>query len=494
MNIIKDLICEIEENIPVNKWEFLGIKIWPLVRLTISTDLGGEINTQRVQASGFLDQIKELCKKISYSFKVVFSKFLDYKMNRIEKNSSVLLLGRSSSRNTLWKGKWLDPNLDSMRYYLKKMGKKSIHLEFDFLGLTRIPRYSPSLFIHNIIQFSKIKAYMQNLLHKTQKLNIPKYPEFIQILKSHNINLSIMDKNKIRYYVYLLRIRANYFKWFIKKHHSELGMCTGYYIPEHLAFILACFESSIPSVDIQHGLQGEFLSAYSEWKHEYRQLLPTSFWVWTEFEKDYIQNWAHETSPFPYLGGNLWLDFCSNAENGEIRKFLKEIRHIKTNEYNSHILLSLQPNNTLDYFFNIIKQSPKTWFWWIRLHPRMLEQIDELIQLLEQNNILNYSVTEASQFPLPLILKNVDVHITYNSTVVIDADQFNLKSIVLDENGSDYFPQQFQKGVAYYERSTPDIVNRLDFLLKSTQDVKITSTKDTAPVSRLEKFFALLNL
>ena len=271
-----------------------------------------------------------------------------------------------------------------------------------------------------------------------------------------------------------------------------MGLCTVYYIPEHLAFILACYKMKIPSADIQHGLQGDQHIAYSGWKHIYHQLLPTGFWVWSAFEKSNIEKWSRDNGPVVFVGGNLWMDFCLTTDDPEIKIINDEIQEIK-NEGKNHILLSLQPNNYLDYFIPILKESPDSWFWWIRLHPRMLEREAELVQLLTKHNIHNYCIKEASYFPLPFILKNIDVHVTFNSTVVLDAELFNIKSLVLDENGIKYFPEQFQRKMAFHEKNLQDSVEKIQFLVEKSKSKEIHEKEDVPkPTERIQTFLALL--
>jgi len=176
----KDIINEIEKKIHVEKWEHLGIQIWPLIRLIICLEMGGEIKPQIDRNNTLLNRLKGIFSKIFYPFKILCSKIRDFRSNSVENNPRILLLGRSTSRNTKLKNKWLDPILDSFRYFFKKIGKNCLHLEFDFWGTVRIPRYSSSRLIHNNIHFLKLKAFIRMLLMDPAQIILPEFSHFLQ--------------------------------------------------------------------------------------------------------------------------------------------------------------------------------------------------------------------------------------------------------------------------------------------------------------------------
>ena len=443
----KKLLDEIENSVPVLNWNYMGIKIWPLIRLIMSFEILKITKTQGINAPS-QRKITQFLNKVLSPIRIWIAKFRDFRQNTQDLNSNILLLGRSTARNTKIDGKWVDPILDSFKYYLHKINLPSIHMEFDSLNIVRIPRFSSSVFIHNSITFCKIKALIKSKLSKNLSMNLPGFEQFTQILSSNNLYLSVINKNKIRYYVVLLRYRADLFKKYLKKYKIKLGFCSVYYIPETLAFILACNEMQIPSIDIQHGVQGDTHIAYSDWKdaHSYK-LLPRFFWVWSQHEKTTIEKWSGNEGPKSFVGGNLWMQFWRDKLNPHIKNLQTEIQKTKVNSScDSYILYSVQPNDSFEIILPLIKDSPKNWHWWIRLHPRMLEQESQFRALLEKNSIENYCIEEASQMPLPLLLSNLDIHVTFNSSVVVEAEEFNMPSLVIAENGQELFPRQFQDG------------------------------------------------
>lgn len=94
-----------------------------------------------------------------------------------------------------------------------------------------------------------------------------------------------------------------------------------------------------------------------------------------------------------------------------------------------------------------IKQTIDNFTWVIRLHPAVYmkkENRDDFQQFLNQHftakEIANIFWKEFNTLPLPLILTKTKVHITIESSVVIEAAQFGIPSLILNSNVVEYGP------------------------------------------------------
>ena len=94
-----------------------------------------------------------------------------------------------------------------------------------------------------------------------------------------------------------------------------------------------------------------------------------------------------------------------------------------------------------------IKQTIHNFTWLVRLHPAVYmkkENRDDFEQFLAQQftaeEIANIFWKEFNTLPLPLILTKTQVHITIESSVVIEAAQFGISSLLLNSNVIQYGP------------------------------------------------------
>ena len=108
-------------------------------------------------------------------------------------------------------------------------------------------------------------------------------------------------------------------------------------------------------------------------------------------------------------------------------------------------LEQLFPDSIIDF----IKTNPKKWF--IRLHPRQLNEKEKLKSYLENKGVLALvNLDEATHEPLPLLLSNALIHLTHFSGTAIEASLFNLKTVLLNEIGLFSFPDLISAQKAVY--------------------------------------------
>ncbi|NJN12566.1 MAG: hypothetical protein HC836_39250 [Richelia sp. RM2_1_2] len=225
-----------------------------------------------------------------------------------------------------------------------------------------------------------------------------------------------------------------------------------------MAICAACNELGIPSVDIQHGIQGDIHIAYGNWSKvpkEGFKTLPSIFWNWNQSQAKYIDNWAvknrkHQT----FVGGNPWDQVFQTISNNLGNSCKSEIDVLKIKDSNAvYILFTLQPMGDdliPDFFFNLYNNSPDNWQWWFRLHPRQSLD-DAIVKLLtDKYNVSAYKIKLVSECPLNLILEHANLHITQFSSVVLEAENFGVPSICIHPNSVDMFSEQIDNGIALY--------------------------------------------
>lgn len=259
------------------------------------------------------------------------------------------------------------------------------------------------------------------------------------------------------------------------------------------AFILIDYNShinvllnnlKIPCYYIQHGVicEDHLIFGRNVLKSRPKEELFDGFLAWDEYS---ASNFEGITKKFTI--GNLWVKRFLEKETDELITKLRNTKSViskeqKNQKNNKVILLTLTWGNP-DYRFipsNVIRainKSPNYYVWVIKLHPVVLKNKEYYIEFVEflKNNSLEkiFLINDIQLFaftPLPILLEIADLHITIESSCVIEAAQFGIKSLILNEKvfklspeglseppygGPSYFKYELDMG--YAECVKPDI-------------------------------------
>ena len=123
---------------------------------------------------------------------------------------------------------------------------------------------------------------------------------------------------------------------------------------------------------------------------------------------------------------------------------------------------------------NVIKRSPPSWFWWIRIHPHQIKFKPAIKKLLYEYGIVNFNIDDATDLPLYALLRNIDFHLTCTASVVIEAAEFRVPSVFVSKEGIDLFAKQIATGWAQYENKVDNIINIIakDFKKRLNKTIK----------------------
>ena len=454
---IMDLINEVEENFPVEKWEIGNIHIWPLIRIKINFDL---FDAYYANKSEKVFQVSKRTVSICLNFlQYVIANILDHDKNAQPDNPADVIFLSDGVSFTSVKGNWYERCCDPLIGLLNEQNFSVLMMTPENMYLR--PRFTPSMFIQPFLDLIKIKRFLLKNTHTHHVDSLPEFKKFLEFLNSKQIPLKFSEiLPHIRLQCSMIKDFADFYVRIFKKTKPRLGFCVSYYSITGMAFNLACREYHIPSIDIQHGLQGDLHVAYGRWNKlpvTGYELLPTYFWCWDEAEVVSINKWSSKVSQWhkPIMGGNLWLEGWKNKKYDFIAWYDRTIkaRLEFLPSTTNHILVTLQfnltNNETLAPLLSAIKDSPSEWHWWIRLHPCSSKKEKNFIQqfLLNENNG-NYEIDMASEFPLYALLRHMNVHVTHSSSTVIEALSFRVPSVILSTYGKEFFPGQVESGWA----------------------------------------------
>jgi hypothetical protein len=229
---------------------------------------------------------------------------------------------------------------------------------------------------------------------------------------------------------------------------------------------IAAKQNNIWIADLQHGA----LSDTAYYGLKYRSGVNQMGWPDCVLSWDNTStNWLEKNLDGKVTArmiGNPW--FLRFIEDNPYDKLVKEASAVMSHQKNGKpvILVTLQWGQiqsavnheigTSASLVNFIKSNEgKKFTWWLRIHPVQLRGVDGQVFLKTLNdefgNNENVSWTTASENPLPLVLQHVDLHITLQSAVTIEAGWFGIKTALLHPRTDlsyEYFKEQVDQGMA----------------------------------------------
>ena len=84
---------------------------------------------------------------------------------------------------------------------------------------------------------------------------------------------------------------------------------------------------------------------------------------------------------------------------------------------------------------NLISKSPNNYFFWVRFHPNTSIRKAKETKRVLLNYGNKYDILISNSVPLYTLLRKIDIHITELSTVVIEAKEFGVPSIIMHKSG-----------------------------------------------------------
>ena len=261
-------------------------------------------------------KIRNLISNIKKAIHTFKSYIIAYRNDIIHndtlKNNSceLLFLSNSINRKALYKNKWYDVICDPFVDLIEEKNLQSFILEPAARDKYIYPRYRKTLYIQPYLEIVRLQAQFNSVYEIKRKSSIYRqFDTYLNLIGDRTIfnNTKIMVKK-----YFLMQKYKTYFLKIFKKLNPKMGFNVNFYGLLGMGFNLACHEYGIPSVDIQHGAQGEYHSAYSLWKKIPKsgyELLPNIFWCWSQDEYNKINRWSYKVKKkhYPLLGGNLFI-------------------------------------------------------------------------------------------------------------------------------------------------------------------------------------------
>ena len=428
---------------------------YPIIRIEliwgISYDEGRLDNsTLTMQTS----KVKSLIRMI-FEFVYIFGIILWYK------GIESLYMSKSTYRSKvsdIWYDRVCDP--------IKEEATKSISLETASKLSYLKPRLDPRTFEvqYLFIMLQKVGTFISRFKTRRKAVFIKEYTALLEKLPDSMSKIKRIQPERVYSKVCRIKLLSYFFRvlFFFNK---GIKVCyqVCFYEEYCMALNLAAKVSSVKSVDLQHGIQGSMHPAYFSWNignNLSHDLLPNEFQCWDEVSTKNIKSWnlpGHQATQVGYQ----WVRDWKNPE--WLSRHAPELSIVEDLPI---VLVTLQPLGDFlpDQLLYLIRHSSLPVKWYLRLHPRQLNQLDLFERRIASMGLLGkVEVRQASTMPLPFLLSRSVSHITQWSSVVIEAAQFKVPSIVLDLKGKELFKDYLSDRIAYFINLENDqLVRKVD--------------------------------
>ncbi len=463
---------EVETTFPINNWVASGLRIWPLIRLYIYWTCAISI-PYAVKSRSRSQRLWDIARRESH----ILSNELKAHLFERKKNqhlrgngtSEVVLLSDGVSFVKL-DGAYYDRLCDPLEDYYRNQGVQTLKLT---RHIPLLPRYAPSMLIGRQLQQIRARHLLQERIHGRQNHPAKGFAELCEFMhRCYGISLNWLHFERE---AALVQHYSNFFEKKLRAAKARLGFVVNYYSDEGFAFCLACRRLGIPSVEVQHGVQGEFHAAYGNWNNlpiGGYDVLPSHFLVWSDTEAQAIRQWADRPDLMTkaIAAGNRFLSLCHADQLPALRESIAKIRQFVRPEATQvlYTLCYADDAQRLRPLCGTIRQSQsKTDIqWWIRLHPGGLSRLPEMKSCLQEAGVPAAQVDLATNLPLYAVLPQMHAHVTEASSTVIEAESFGVPSVVTNSWGVELFPSQVRSGMVEFADGA-DLLPRILCQVKS---------------------------
>ena len=442
-------IQQLQDGLPIDAYTLDNENLWPLIRYSLGSLVvdGLPVSQSGSSDNSIVTRVRSVTKKAWKLFTdlrlSVHGSWKDSAHNDVLRPTKNLFVTHSVRRTEL-NGVWYDIFFDSLVDQDPSISDY-LTLELVVSNSLRIPRYQKSVYTNKDLLWSLVNKT------KTSHFNVP----WLDDVASKAADCFELNPIKVRNTI-LSSLKAftslkTYWEKILDVVRPDIIYLVNWYSLPHMALSSIASSKAIRVIDIQHGLQGDHHWMYGSWRLPASGrygLLPEVFQVWGESEKKAIMTWSKNHFHRAEIVGNRWLNNSDDFfyQHGINRQFIDFIKAqgdaaLYTHQWGD------EPYFSKKVIAELVRQS-KNVLLLIRVHPGRMHEMLVVSKKLTEAGATNFEINNASLLPLPLLLNHITLHITYNSSTVIEAAQKGVKSLVFDPVAEQYFAEQIAGGMA----------------------------------------------
>lgn len=485
------LLYRLEGEFPIYDLTCEGFCIWPFIRFELFEQLFAphQVEYETKNKAEDLITVSSLRNLLSSSYwnwkerkdefaemkaKSHYHKF-DFNVDYSPKD--FVLFSLSVHRSLEYEGKYFNRCSDALAHYLKDKGSIGF-VECDIQSFDTKPSYNKVSDI-DLPLLNHYFDYRQKYMFKvffdpSKQLKINRLEEFKDWISEHYPYLFV---NEYKIYSAVLRILGykSFFDKYFKKVKPKMLFNDVFSHLRSYGAILSAKEHGIKTVDIQHGLQGQYHHLYGMYNNPPKngyEILPQYFLGWSQQDGEAIHRWAQYTNGGHegILGGNLLL---SLIKSGKIDVSNARLDHI-TKPIATFALQELEDvgERMLSIITETILALNGEYYWVFRMHPVFSTDADQnklkkFLSVLDPNE---YEIQLNSSMTLFELLTKSDYLLTESSTVSLEALAFDASVIIMSDYGKAYLGEYLNTDDLLFADNKDDLYSILKSKEKSKAD------------------------
>ena len=445
-----ELAQAVEERFEVRRWRSGDVDLWPPVRMDLFLDMF------RANAGDTAPVAPPFLARAAGSLATPLTNL--WKSRRDlghwlpgPKPADAILLGDGVSLDRIG-GVWNDRHGEPVMAALDRQGQRTFLMQPG--RLSRLPWRRPTFAANTIAARGALAA----ALGGPRSIELPDHEAVAAFLEHEGVQASSLGQARLARRARTIAATASQFQKVLRVVKPGLAFVVTCYAGLGHAFALACRREGVMCVDLQHCPQEGTHRAY-RWRRVPERgysTLPAVFWTWSLEDAAHIAGWA-KASADPWHraihGGHSQLAPFLDDESPATRAWDERFGAIgNAAAFEREILVALQPiggrRAVWDALARQIGDAPTGWRWWIRRHPSSTPSQDSEYARLLALRRPNVVIDEASELPLPALLRRMSVLVSLASGAAAEAAIFGAPALFLDDEARGSFPGLIERGQA----------------------------------------------
>ena len=458
-----ELLRRLEGEFPVTTWKVRGIHVWPLVRLSLYSATFRSGSPAHSLSAGWRRSGINVVRGLGSWAR---ARIGDHAASRGPgEQADAIFLGGSIGRRPLVGGKRYDVRAGPYVDLLGRLGARALVWEASPFGDYNVPRYTPSYFVQP--RLMALRAAAQVLPLGPDAPTLDRYDRFAAAVRDAGLGFAHADVTRIRRDMLYIRLLADTFAGWLRRSGARVGFVAGTG-PQEQAFCLACRESGVTSVEVQHGVQGDLHPSYGSWfavPEEGWETRARVFWSWDAESAAAINRWAAGTAQrhLAIVGGDPWREMWTDGGGELARRVDERIRErMRVDRGDRHILVTLSSQGDVvpPEVVEAIRASPENWRYWFRLHPvNQAERQGAVRRILDPLGVDPQLTEFATEAPLHALLGHMDCHLSVSlSTVIIEAAAFGVPSVAIGREAPEFYRSELSTGLLAVATTGPELI------------------------------------
>lgn len=455
---ITQRLLDIESAFPVQDLSYRGIRVWPLLRQRLASqmfwnscemDLGHSLELHdafiearsRLQPDAGVDaQIHQLEKALTGIGSV----------NLPPLPGGVVFCTMGFEYVMLRNGQYFNRFADPVKEQLEALGIASLDLECGFQGKVYEPKQFRTLNVEQVVSISGSLASLKVVAGRAG--DVQGIRPLLELLRDTGCP-SELDYASFLSDCSLLHELSRVFGMLLGRLGPRLGVVVCYYNVVSMAFLHACHSLGIPSLELQHSVISEWdwnWSHFASMPAAGYSILPDRFWSWSDDVSRMLATHLPQDAPKlrPVTGVNLWVDAWRKRDGHSIPDDVLALRgRKKTILYTPPIGDERMTGELFPpEFMEAVRLSPPGWQWIVRVHyktsPRAMAVYKAHLAALGSRA----SVHLGPEYQLYDLFSIADVHVSQTSTTILEAEAFGVPTIIISPAGAEWFATEIAAG------------------------------------------------